>query len=213
MLSEKAAIQIADVLTDEDFPRDHPLRGAAERTGVRTLLCAPMIKEGGLIGAISIFRQEVRLFTDNQIELVKNFAAQAVIAIENARLLNELRQSLDQQTATSEVLQIVSSSLGDLEPVFATMLEKAVRICDANFGNIYRWDGDALHLVATQNAPPAFAEARRLSASHPSPKTPTGRVIAEKRRSTPPTCARSKPMPTAIRTSSQASNLVARVRY
>ena len=129
MLSAKAVVQIADVQTDQDFPRDHPLRSAAERQCVRTLLCAPMIKEKELIGAISIFRQQVRLFTDRQIELVKNFAAQAVIAIENARLLNELRQSLEQQTATSEVLRVVSSSPGDLQPVFAAMLENVVRIC------------------------------------------------------------------------------------
>ena len=96
--------------------------------------------------------------------MVTNFAAQAVIAIENARLLNELRESLQEQTATSEVLQVIAGSPGDLEPVFATMLEKAVHICDATFGNIYRWDGDALHLVATRNTPPAFAaEARRRS--------------------------------------------------
>jgi two-component system NtrC family sensor kinase len=183
MLNAKAVVQIADVQTDQDFPRDHPLRDAAERQGVRTLLCAPMIKEKELIGAISIFRPQVRLFTDRQIELVKNFAAQAVIAIENARLLNELRQrtadlteALEQQTATSEVLQVISGSPGDLEPVFATMLEKAVRICDAKFGNIYRWDGEALHIVATHNTPPAFAEDRRGSPYRHDPKSPIGPI-------------------------------------
>ena len=101
-----------------------------------------------------------------------------MIAIENARLFEaeqqrtrELAESLEQQTATSEVLQVISSSPGDLEPVFETMLEKAVRICDAKFGNIYRWDGDAFALVATYNTPPAFAETRRRSPVPPSPET------------------------------------------
>jgi class 3 adenylate cyclase len=112
---------------------------------------------------------------------VKNFASQVVIAIENARLLNELRQrttdltertadlteALEQQTATSEVLQVISSSPGDLEPVFASMLENAVRICDAKFGNIYRWDGDALHLLAAHDTPAALVEVRRRSALRP----------------------------------------------
>jgi class 3 adenylate cyclase len=151
-----------------------------------------MLNETDLIGA-AVYRQEVRPFTDKQIALLSNFAAQAVIAIENARLLNELRQrttdltertgdlteALEQQTATSEVLQVISSSPGDLEPVFASMLEKAVRICDAAFGNIYRWDDDALHLVATRNTPPAFAAARRYSLfKRPGPKTVTGRMLA-----------------------------------
>ena len=117
----------------------------------------------------------------------KSFRDQALIAIENVRLFEaeqqrtrELSESLDQQMATSEVLQVISGSPGDLQPVFATMLEKAVRICDAKFGNIYRWDGDALHLVASHNVPPAFADARRRSPRRPSPEAPTGRMIANK---------------------------------
>jgi class 3 adenylate cyclase/putative methionine-R-sulfoxide reductase with GAF domain len=139
-----------------------------ELANARTMLSVPMLKENDLVGAIGIYRQEIRPFTDKQIDLVKNFAAQAVIAIENARLLNELHQrttdlteALEQQTATSEVLQVISSSPGLLEEVFASMLEKAVRICDAAFGNIYRWDGTLLHLVANHNTPPAWVEYRK----------------------------------------------------
>jgi len=198
MVRARATVQIADVITDQEYPHDDddPLWSAVQREGVRTLLCVPMINEDRLIGAVIIFRQEIRPFTDKQIDLVKNFAAQAVIAIENARLLNELRQrtmdltertadlteALEQQTATSEVLQTISSSPGDLEPVFAAMLEKAVRICDASFGNIYRWDGDALHLVATRNTPAKFAEYRKsLPLRRPSPNTASGRMLATKK--------------------------------
>ena len=165
-----------------------------ELGGARTLLVIPMLKDEELIGSISIYRQEVLPFTDKQIALVQNFAKQAAIAIENARLLNELRQrtndltertadltqALEQQTATSEILQVITSSSGDLEPVFATMLEKAVQICDAAFGNIYRWDGQAFHLTATRNTPRAFAETRRRSTVQPHPLAASGRMVATK---------------------------------
>jgi GAF domain-containing protein len=163
-------------------------------SGYRSMLIVPMMREQNPIGAIVVFSRQVGVFQPSHIDLLKTFAAQAVIAIENARLLSELRQrtadltertadlaeALDQQTATSEVLQVISSQPGHLEPVFAKMLENAVRICNAKFGNIHRWDGAALHLVATHNTPPAFAEIRSRSPFRPGPQTPTGRMLTTK---------------------------------
>ena len=189
LAATKEIVHIADVTAEKAYVERDPLRLAtADILGARTFLAAPMLKDGELVGAIVIYRKEVRLFNEKQIALVKDFAAQAVIAIENTRLLNELRQrtddlseSLEQQTATSEVLSVISSSPGDLDPVFATMLANAVRICDATFGNIYRWHDGALHLVAGHNTPPAFAEARRRSPMRPGQGIPlTDRMVAEK---------------------------------
>jgi two-component system, NtrC family, sensor kinase len=129
--------------------------------GARAFIAVPMLKENKLVGAINIFRQEERPFTDKQIDLVKNFAAQAVIAIENTRLLNELRESLEQQTATADVLRVISSSPGDLKPVFNAMLANAVRICAANFGALYIFDGNNYHLAVGHNMPTAFLEERQ----------------------------------------------------
>jgi GAF domain-containing protein len=154
---------------------------AATLGGARSTVCVPMLKDGALIGTITIYRKEVRPFTDKQIALVQNFAAQAVIAIENTRLLNELRQSLEQQTATADVLRVISASPGALEPVFQAMLENATRICEAKFGTMYFREGDAFRAVAMHGAPPAYVEARLHKLVRPGPNTGIGRVLATKR--------------------------------
>jgi two-component system, NtrC family, sensor kinase len=151
------------------------LRKIARARGVCSVLGVPLVNNDITIGLITVTRRETGSFADHHVQLLQTFADQAVIAIENARLFEaeqqrrrELAESLEQQTATSEVLQVISSSPGDLQPVFEAMLEKAVRICGAKFGNIYRWDGELMHLLAAHNTPPALAEVRRQSAFRPS---------------------------------------------
>ena len=138
----KQPVQIADVTKSRAYLEGDPFVVAAvAHAGYHTVVSVPMLREDALIGVISIYRQEPLPFTDKQIELVQEFAAQGVIAIENTRLLNELREALQQQTATSEVLQIISGSPGALEPVFEAMLANATRICDAKFGNLLLYEG------------------------------------------------------------------------
>ena len=156
---------------------------AATLGGARSIICVPMLKENELIGTISIYRQEVRPFTEKQIKLLTNFAAQAVIAIENTRLLNELRESLEQQTATSEVLQVISSSPGELELVFQAMLANATRICEAAFGSMLLRDGDEFQRVALHNAPRRFVEIHEQTplVKSTSPTGPLARLVNTKR--------------------------------
>jgi signal transduction histidine kinase len=185
----KQVVQINDTKTAPAYlERDPTAVAGAELAGYRTVLAVPMLKENALIGVIVVFRQEVRPFTDKQIELVQNFAKQAVIAIENTRLLNELRQrtddlseSLEQQTATSEVLRVISSSPGELEPVFQAMLENAVGICGAKFGTMYRYDGDMFYPTAVLNAPPTLSEfLQQRGAFQPPSGTPLHRLLRTK---------------------------------
>src|SRR5262249_54471860 len=137
---------------------EHARARLVDIAGARTIVTVPMLKEDKLIGAIAIYRQEVRPFTDKQIELVTNFAAQAVIAIENTRLLNELRESLQQQTATADVLKVISRTAFELQPIFDTLVENAVRLCEAERAFLFRFDGKLLRSAASYNVSPELRE-------------------------------------------------------
>jgi GAF domain-containing protein len=174
-------VHLSDLAATRAYLERHPVMvQAIELGGIRTVVGVPMLKDAELIGLIGIFRQEVRPFTDKQVALLTNFAAQAVIAIENARLLNELRESLEQQTATAQVLEVISRSAGDLAHVFVAILENATRICEAKFGTLYIKEGDGFRASAMHNAPAAYEEARAQPV-HPSQHTTLWRAANSKR--------------------------------
>jgi class 3 adenylate cyclase/putative methionine-R-sulfoxide reductase with GAF domain len=177
----KETVHIADITAEKAYAEHDPLRVAtADILGARTFLAVPMLKDGELLGAIVIYRREVRPFTDKQIELIRNFAAQAVIAIENTRLLSELRQSLEQQTATADVLSVISSSPGELEPVFQAMLKNATRICEAAIGILFRYEDGAYTAVSLLGVAPAYAEYLNRGPIRAGPTTGLGRVANER---------------------------------
>ncbi len=175
VLMSKEVVRIDDHLTDSN-PGPSSIYG-----GARSSIAVPLLKDNELVGAFVIYRTEVRPFTDQQIELVSNFAAQAVIAIENTRLLNELRESLQQQTATSEVLKVISSSPGDLMPIFQSLLENATHICGAKFGILWLREGDLFRAVAGHGGPTAYREMLFRAAIRPGPDTGLGMLLKTKR--------------------------------
>jgi hypothetical protein len=147
--SDRPFVQAPDLRETASYRNKTPLTVAAvDLAGIRTFIAVPLRREGLLVGIFAIYRQEVRPFSEQEIALVQNFAAQAVIAIENARLLTELREALAQQTATADVLKVISSSPGAVEPVFAKLLENATRLCDAHYGNMWLNEADAFRSVA-----------------------------------------------------------------
>src|SRR6516165_1352438 len=183
---DRRSIHVHDLLSSEgdQFPDGQEL---ARRDGARTMLAVPLLREGECVGVIVLRRMEVRPFSEKQIELLQTFADQAVIAIGNVRLFGEvqaktrdLEESLQQQTATSEVLQIISSSPGDLAPVFDKMLENATRVCGAEFGSMNLVEDGLVRQAALHNAPPAFAAARTNKVSRPHPQSTLANAIRSK---------------------------------
>jgi len=145
---DRAVVHISDIRNDPDYVARAPVNAR----GYRTALAVPMLREGSPIGVFVMWRREVRPFTDKQIELVRTFADQAVIAIENVRLFNETKEALERQTATADILRVISASPTDVSPVFRAIVQSATRLCDATFGTVFRYDGELITVAANHNA-------------------------------------------------------------
>jgi GAF domain-containing protein len=173
IVSGERVVQIADALADPAYQTDAGLRALTDASGFRSGVAVALRKDVALLGAITVFSRVVGSFSGKQVALLENFAAQAVIAMENARLLNEQREALEQQTATAEVLQVINASPGDLMPVFDAMLEKAMRLCGAAYGELRSFDGERLRILASRGVPSEYAEfLTRHSRSLPSGTPP-----------------------------------------
>jgi signal transduction histidine kinase len=182
MLNTKRVVHVADLKAETAYIEQDPLRVATvDLAGARTYLGVPMLNGDNLLGAITIYRQEVRPFTEKQIALVQNFADQAVVAIENTRLLNELRESLQQQTATADVLKVISRSTFELEAVLETLVENAVRLCDADRGIILRRDGELYRPAASFGNSPEWVEIMQRNPIRKDRTSATGRAVLERR--------------------------------
>ena len=164
-------------IPDTEVQPDLPLTETARARGIRSLLYSPLMSKGTADRRHRRHPQEHGPFSAHHVELLRTFSDQAVIAIENVRLFNETKEALERQTATSEVLEVISSSPGDLQPVFAKMLENATRVCEANFGIMNLYDGEKFEIVADHNIPPAFAAYRQSTPLHPQPGTTLAEVV------------------------------------
>src|SRR5262249_44072773 len=188
MIATRSIVHVPDLRDDESFHSGAPVEIAAVRAGIRTALYVPMIKEREVVGGFVMHRLEGRPFSEKQVALLENFAGQAVIAMENARLLGELRarttdleQSLEYQTATSDVLQVISRSTFDLQPVLDTLVATAARLCSADGAGIATRDGDVYRVIPSYGATPEWNAFIRTVSLRTGRDTITGRALLERR--------------------------------